>query len=44
MLCLEMLRDDCAINEHSLTYLHQEAKEIGTILVSVIGRIRGRSF
>ena len=40
MLCLEMLRDDCAINEHSLTYLHQEAKEIGTILVSVIGRIR----
>lgn len=41
MLCLEMLKDDYAINEHSLVHLHQEANEIIAIFVSMTSRIRG---
>jgi four helix bundle protein len=40
MLCLEMLQDDCAINEHSLAHLHQEANEITAIFGSMVSRIR----
>ena len=40
MLCLEMLQEDFAINEHSLAHLHQEANEIIAIFGSVVSRIR----
>jgi len=41
ILCLEMLKDDCAINEHSLAHLHREADEIISIFVSMVSHIRG---
>jgi four helix bundle protein len=41
MLCLEMLKDDCAINERSLAHLRREADEIIAIFASTVSRIRG---
>jgi len=40
MLCLEMLQDDCAINDHSLTHLRREADEIISIFASMVSHIR----
>jgi four helix bundle protein len=43
MLCLEMLQDDCAISEGSLSHLRSEADEIVRDLHSTVSRIRGHS-
>jgi four helix bundle protein len=43
MLCLEMLQNDCAINERSLAHLRQEADEIIGIFAATVRQIRGHS-
>jgi four helix bundle protein len=43
MLCLEMLQDDCAINQSSLTHLRKEADAIVATFTSIVSRIGGRS-
>ena len=43
MRWLELLRDDCSINDPSLAHLHAEANEIIAIFVSMVSRIRRKS-
>jgi four helix bundle protein len=43
MLCLEMLQDDCAINQSSLAHLRKEADAIVAAFTSIVSRIGGRS-
>jgi four helix bundle protein len=40
LLWLELLRDDCGIDDASLDDLHREANEIIAIFVTVVSRIR----
>jgi four helix bundle protein len=43
MLWLELLRDDCSVNDPSIGKLHAEANEIITIFVSMVSRVRRKS-
>jgi len=43
MLWLELLRDDCSVNDRSIASLHAEANEIIAIFVSMVSRIRRKS-
>ena len=43
MLCLEMLQDDCAINQSSLGYLRKEADAIIATFTSIVSQPGGRS-
>ncbi len=40
LLWLELLRDDCGIDDNSLAQLHVEADEIIAIFVTIVSRIR----
>jgi four helix bundle protein len=43
MLWLELLRDDCSVNDPSINKLHAEANEIIAIFVSIVSRVRRKS-
>lgn len=43
MLWLELLWDDCFVNDPSIGKLHAEANEIIAIFVSMVSRIRRKS-
>jgi len=40
MLWLELLRDDCGIDDASIVQLHSDADEIIAIFVTVVSRVR----